>query len=62
MQILLNISRSKGSKPLKFGQVIEYTNRNTFLQKSHRKSDIETKKALFEAKLSGLQLSFNHFE
>ena len=47
---------------MKFGQVIEYTNRNTFLQKSHRKSDIETKKALFEAKLSSVSITLNNLQ
>ena len=32
IHILTNISRSKGNLTMKFGQVIEYTKRNIFLQ------------------------------
>ena len=32
IHILLNISRSKGNKAMKFGQLIEYNKRNIFLQ------------------------------
>ena len=32
MHILPNISRSKGNQSMKFGQVIEYSKRNIFLQ------------------------------
>ena len=54
---------------MKFGQVIEYNNRNIFLQKSCRKWGSKTssrpflffKKALLEVKASGLQLSFSQF-
>ena len=35
--IFLNISQSKGNQTIKFGQLIEYSNRNIFLQKSYRK-------------------------
>ena len=66
-----NISRSKGNQTMKFGQVIEYNNRNIFLQKSCRKWGRETsprpdlflffKKALYEVEASGLQLSFDIF-
>ena len=35
--VLHNISRSKGNQTMKFGQVIEYYVRNTFLQKTCRK-------------------------
>ena len=31
--ILLNISRSKGNQTMKLGQLIEYNERNNFLQK-----------------------------
>ena len=55
---------------MKFGQLIEYNKRKTFLQKSCRKSSKEAnfrpflffKKALYEVKASGLQLSFNIFQ
>ena len=42
VHILPNISRSKGNQTLKFGQLIEYNNRNIFLQKSCRKWGRET--------------------
>ena len=34
IHILFNISQSKGSQTTKFGQLIEYKNKNIFLQKS----------------------------
>ena len=37
IQILPNISQSKGNQTMKFGQVIEYDMRNIFLQKICRK-------------------------
>ena len=37
MQILPNISRSKGNQKMKFGQLIEYNMRNIFLEKSYTK-------------------------
>ena len=37
IQILPNISQSKGNQTMKFGQVIEYNMRNIFLQKICRK-------------------------
>ena len=42
MQILPNISQSKGNQAMKFVQLIEYNNRNIFLQKSCRKLGNET--------------------
>ena len=36
-QLQYNISQSKGSKIMKFGQLNEYTKKNIFLQKSGRK-------------------------
>ena len=33
IHILPNISQSKGNQTTKFGQLIEYNNRNIFLQK-----------------------------
>ena len=35
IDILSNISRSKGSQTMKFGQSIEYNMRNIFLEKSY---------------------------
>ena len=37
IDILLNISQSKGKKAMKFVQLIEYSKRPTFLQKLCRK-------------------------
>ena len=34
IRILPNISKSKGNKTMKFGQLIEYNVKNIFLQKS----------------------------
>ena len=42
MHILSNISRSKDNKTVKFGQLIEYNQRNIFLQKPCRKWGRET--------------------
>ena len=35
IHMLLNISRSKGNKRIKFGQLIEYKMRNIFLKQSY---------------------------
>ena len=65
--ILPNISPSKSNQTMKFGQLIEFSKINSFLQKLCRKSDRERlvseiflffKKALYKVKASGLQLSF----
>ena len=40
--IFPNISQSKGNQTIKFGQLIEYSNRNIFLRKSYRKWGSET--------------------
>ena len=37
ISILPNISRSKANQTMKFCQLIEYTMRNIFLEKSYRK-------------------------
>ena len=37
IQILINISRIKGNQTRKFGQLIEYSIRNIFLEKSYTK-------------------------
>ena len=42
IHILLNISRSKGNQAMKFGQLIEYSMSNIFLEKSYTKCDEET--------------------
>ena len=39
---LPNISRSKGNQTMKFGQLIEYNMKNSFLQKSFTKCSRET--------------------
>ena len=53
---------------MKLGQLIEYNTRNIFQEKNHAKNETGTlvpdlflflKKALYEAKASGLQLIFN---
>ena len=41
-QILLNISKSKGTQTMKLGQLIEYNMRNNFLEKSYTKCGGET--------------------
>ena len=71
IHILPNISRSKGNLAMKFGQLIRYSVRNTFLQKSCRKYGRETSartlrsllvpEALHKVKASGQHLSFNIF-
>ena len=42
MDILPNISRSKGNQTMKFGQLIEYGMRNISLKKSYTKCGEET--------------------
>ena len=42
IHILPNISRSKGIETMKFGQLIEYNMRNTFVEKSYTKYGGET--------------------
>ena len=42
IHILPNISRIKGNQTMKFGQLIEYDMRNTFLEKSYAKCGGET--------------------
>ena len=64
--MLPNISRSKGNQSMKFGQVIECNKRNIFF-KNHAENEAERlvldlflffKKALYEIKAYGLQLSW----
>ena len=42
IQILANISKSKGNQTTKFGQLIGYNMRNTFVEKSFTKCGGET--------------------
>ena len=49
--ILPNISRSKGSQTIKFGQLIEYNMRNNFIEKSYRKVGGETIPTTFSKSL-----------
>ena len=42
IHILPNISQSKGNQTMKFGQLIEYNKRNSFIQKLCRKWGKET--------------------
>ena len=45
--ILSNISRSKGSRTIKFGQLIEHNMRNIFLEKAYAKCGGETSPRVF---------------
>ena len=65
--ILSNISQTKSNQTVKFGQLIEYNQEIIFFG-NHAKNDAERlvpdltfsfKKALFEVKASGMQLSFS---
>ena len=49
--MLLNISRSKGNQPMKFGQLIECNMKNIFLEKSHIKCGGETSLRPFSGEL-----------
>ena len=51
IQILSNISRSKGNQTMKFSQLIEYNTRNIFLEKSYTKCGRETSPRPFSGKL-----------
>ena len=51
MHILPNISTSKCNQTIKFGQLIEYSKRNTFFKKSYMKCDAETISRSFSKKL-----------
>ena len=42
IHVLPNISRSKGNKTMKFGQLIEYNMKNIFVEKSYTKCGGET--------------------
>ena len=51
IQILPNISKSKSKRTMKFDQLVEYNQRNIFLQKSCRKSSRETLVELYKSYL-----------
>ena len=55
--VLPNISRNKGNQAIKFGQIIKYSKRNIFLQKSCRKSCKETSSRLYLKKQKKLHQS-----
>ena len=67
--MLPNISRSKSSQTMKFGQLIKYNVRNIFLENLWRKSGRKTssrllfqfEKALYVVKASDQYLSFDIF-
>ena len=69
IQILPNISRSKGNETMEFGQLIDYDKRNIFFRRSFKNEArwlvpdlfLFFKKAFYEVKASVLQLSFNIF-
>ena len=69
MHILLKISRSKGNQTIKLRQLIKYSVRNIFLQKSCGKWEREETSSrtlfvfsrfLYKVKASGQHLSFNN--
>ena len=49
--VLPNISRSKGSKAMKFGHLLEYNMRNIFVEKSNTKCGGETSTRRYFKKL-----------
>ena len=57
--MLFNISRSKNTQAMKFGQLIECNMTNVFLEKSYTKCDGETSTRLFSEKLK-LRISLNN--
>ena len=57
--ILPNISQSKGSQTIKFGQLIECNMRNIFLEQLHTKYGGETSPRPFPEKLN-LSISLDH--
>ena len=58
IHILPNISKSKGNWTMKFGQLIKYNMRNSFLEKSYKKCDGESIPRPFSKK-SKLSISLN---
>ena len=57
---MTNNSRSKGDQAMKFGQLIEYNMRNSFLEKSYTKYDEETIPRHFSKK-SKLSISLDQY-
>ena len=51
IHILSNISKTIGNQTIKFGQLIECSMRNIFLEKSYTKCDGETSPRHFSEKL-----------
>ena len=60
IHILPNISRSKDNQTMKFGQLIEYNKRETFVEKSYTKCDEETIPRPFFLKLK-LSISLDQY-
>ena len=60
INILPNISRSKGKKTMEFGQFVEYNTRNIFRGKSHSKCGEETIPRPFSEK-SELSISLGQY-
>ena len=60
IHILPNISRSKDNQTMKFGQLIEYNKRETFVEKSYTKCDEETIPRPFSLKLK-LSISLDQY-
>ena len=58
IQILPNVSRSKGNQTRKFGHLIEYNMRNLFVEKSYTKYGGEASPRLL-CKTSKLSISLN---
>ena len=50
IHIWINISRRKGDQQIKFGQLIDYTMKNTFLEKSYIKCGGDTIPRTFSKK------------
>ena len=50
IHVLPSISRNEDNQTMKFGQLIEYNMRNTFLEKSYTKFIGETSPRLFSEK------------
>ena len=57
IHILLNISKSKSNKTMKFGQLILYNMRNIFLEKSNTKSGGEANSRPFILKIENISTS-----
>ena len=51
---ITHISSSKGNQTMKYGQLIECSMRNIFLEKSYRKCDRETSLRIFSQKLKSV--------